>query len=542
MLLKLYLEQLSPSILKKILEEHKLNINSKAPNEIVDALDEWLINYDNLDKIYNSMTREEKEVLSYFILQIPDEPLAYRKLHNLNGEISRTKFEEGINKLKKKGIIYLLEKEWANIYFVIPENLFLIWHKYFTYELIINQKEESVLNSVEKNKPNDLLEEDLYRFLVFLQLEIKSIYKEKNISKKYINKITNRLEIENSSISSFPIRKNINLANLEKSDLKNIYLLFTIADTLELIDLSKEIISAERIAKWHNANSIGRRYILEQIICSCFKSSDLLIQHIFYFLFNLPKNKWFSFTKIASDLSRLLNRPIAQEILIRAEKEIINSLYAFGWIQKYDDSEQVFFKWIETENGETKYFYVQPNYELLVPYTFPHNLRLIIEKISKLDKYDYINKYVISRDTILNGLESGLLKEDIINFLESYSANPIDENIMKAISDWSNSYGLISFLDVRIMKCSSESIAKDIKNQKRFEKWIIGEIDSKNLIIRKSNFDELIKELNSQGIYPEKKIWSELNTINNVPINNTWEELDNNNIFRYRGFSIVNSF
>ncbi|MGD9678566.1 MAG: helicase-associated domain-containing protein [Vulcanibacillus sp.] len=508
MLLKLYLEQLSPSNLKKILDEHEISVKSSSPNEILDFLNNNLIDYNNIPKIYNAMTKEEKEVISYFILQIPNETLSYRKLNNFKGKITRSEFEAGIDRLNRKGIIFNITKGIGSNAFIIPLDLFTIWHKFLCDDVIKKQRGVKKANN-NSGASRDLLDECLYRFLVLVQIDPIPLGKSNVISKKNIYKVAKNMDISNEGIAYFPINyKNIiSQKNLDK--LKNILLLIEVAKLLELIEFNNDITITKNTFSWHNLEKIKRKDYLEKAISVSFKSSDLLVQNLFHLMFNLPLETWLSFNDLVKDLSNKLYRPFGEEILVRAEKEILDPLITFGWIEKIEEDGQLFFRRIINEKNETTKIYVQPNYEILVPYNFSHRVKVKIEQFSELVKKDFLNCYILSKESIIKGLESGFSKEEIITLLEKHSAIPIHNNIIQAISDWASSYGQISFQDVRIMRCSSKLVANEIRAYDIFKKWIVEEMNNTVCIVRVSDFDQLIKELNIHGFFPKKEIVTE---------------------------------
>ncbi|WP_339061630.1 helicase-associated domain-containing protein [Tepidibacillus marianensis] len=266
-----------------------------------------------------------------------------------------------------------------------------------------------------------------------------------------------------------------------------------------------------RLIDWTSIPPAERRDYLEDIIRKSFESTDLLINHIFHSLFVLPREAWFRIQDIADLLSEQLNRAIDREFFYRIEQEIIKPLSMLG-IMNYtgDWQTEIFFKMKERLEEEINQFYVQPNFEILVPCQCSHSIRLELGHFATLEQRDQMYLYRITQESVMKGLEMGKKTEEILCFLEQYSAIPLHENMKITINDWATRFGAIQFYDVRIVKCRNEEIANHLKQQTRLEDWIIGEIDSLHLIVRKEKrFEQAIRQLEQLGYTPTRNIMTE---------------------------------
>ncbi|KXG43924.1 helicase-associated domain-containing protein [Tepidibacillus decaturensis] len=499
-----YLEQLSPSTLKKIIEEHQIKVNSNQPNQMVEQLIKLFSNSDALREIFEKMTNLEKEVLSYFIVQIPNQIFPYRKLDKLRGTLNRNEFEYGLIKLRRKGILYTIRKSWGEVAYTIPEQLFLQWHRFLFFQNFNQQSEEQTPYTLEPSPKGDL-EEDLFQFLTYIQTESVPLTQRGTVHKRHLAKLSEHFGMDETLLSKFPMNRD----HLYEYPVF-LQLLLVIAETMDLIEKTDQLVGTDKIEKWFTLTQGERRGLLEQLIRIQFKSSDIFLQHLFFMLFHFPEGRWYSFTSIFHRLAKRLNRPVTEEFVVRAEQEILKPLYAFGWIELGKDTDgNWLFKWLPKEKEELAQIYVQPNYELLVPKNFPYRLRAQLEQFAVLEQIDQMNRYRLTKDSILKGLEKQKSIEDILAFLERLSMIPIGDHFKQTLLDWGKNYGTISFLDVRIMVCQSEEIANTLKSLQRFKEWIIGEISPTHLIIKRERFDFLLQNLQQAGFNPNKQIWTE---------------------------------
>lgn len=533
MKLKYYLEQLSSSNLQKIIKELGIKEVANTPNELVNILNTKLINKENLSALYEEMSLEEREVLAYFVIQNPNQYIFYRRLDRINTIISRDKFEQGLIKLRRRGIIYAVRRSWGEIAFIIPENLFHLWHGYFFSEVIGEGTDRDYSNLVIQY-PKSLLEEDLFRLLTYIHFEEFPTTSKGNINKKDINRMSELLQIDEEVIKHFPMAKEITNDGWPKK----VNLLLNIANRLELLKLDC-LSTTKKSLKWYQLDLNTQKKYLEALLRLEFRSSDILIQHLFNLIFHLPKGNWYSFQNLFIGIANKLNRPVSDEILKRAEYEVLKPLYVFGWIELIEDIEGCFYFRLISDENIINQIYVQPNYEILVPQSFPYHNRFILEQFTKLHYQDKMSKYLITKESVLKGLEAGTSIDDFINFLKDYSAIPVSDNIIKTLSDWSKQYGTIKFIDVRIMQCRSVKLAQEIKLQKTLQPWLIGELSPKNLIINRVNFNQFVEQLNKLGYYPNKEVWHGYND----KVENNEDDFDEEiELIRDREYQIENLF
>ena len=461
-----YLEQLSPSTLKKILNEHQIPISTLMPNELVETISHWLTFPEKMELIYRQMTKIEKDVLSYFIFQIPNQAFSYRKLDRIVGSLSRDEFEYGLIKLRRKGILFTLRRNWGDLAFIMPE--------------------------------------DLFRLLTYIHIEEVPITQRGTIHKRHMTKLLNQLDIRELTLEHFPFREKVSITD----DPKNIQFLLELAFAIGLVERFNTLTTTRKAYYWHSLDRKVRVDILKGYVRALYKPTDLFYHHLFYLLFHLPSNQWFSLSRIIKGLARKLKRPVGQEILERASMEILQPLEAFGWIEFVFQEGDQFIRWKE-EEVEISQIYVQPNYEILVPKTFPHSLRLTVEQCALMKQKDQMNSYVLTKESILHALEKGYMIDEIIGFLETYSAIPVSENLKTSLWDWAKHYGNISFMNVMIMKCQTKALANQLKKDPLLKDWIIGKIDSTHLIVKRDQFQKGLDRLYQLGYYPKKEIWTE---------------------------------
>ncbi|TCS78239.1 helicase-associated domain-containing protein [Tepidibacillus fermentans] len=500
-----YLEQLKASTLKKMLNKHGIKTNEKYPNKLLNHLLVRLLDINYLKQLYQELSLEEKEVVDFMIIHRPNQLFSYRSLNKRFDAIHRDQFERGIQKLRAKGILFQLRQNYGDIAFTIPHDLFQLLHQVIFAKglnrLSTNVKVVGFSKEEDKN-----IDEEFYQFLTGLYFLASSEEENGKLNKQQMNKLLKRLHLDERKIEYFPIQYDI------EEFPKSISLFVYFAKGLGLIHLEqKQFRIIQRMKDWLLLSPFERYEYLEGMIRGSFQSTDLFINHFFHRLFSLPKGKWYQADQLVQELSKELNRPIDESFYVRIELEILKPLAELGILTYTGDwKKELFIKLKKPNDEEIDQFYVQSNFEVLVPSNLRYSIRIELEHFADLEKRDQLSLYRITQGSLFRGLEKGKKIEQILDFLDQYSAIPLHESMKITINQWANRYGAIQFYDLRILKCQSEEIANHLKQQEVLQDWIIGEIDSFHLIVRKEKrFEQAVRQLEQLGYIPTRNIMTE---------------------------------
>lgn len=155
------------------------------------------------------------------------------------------------------------------------------------------------------------------------------------------------------------------------------------------------------------------------------------------------------------------------------------------------------------QNGHV---YVQPNFEILVPFNFPHELRWKLEDIADVVKADKIVVYTISKESVLRGLKGGWDREEVISFLEEVSGHQVPQNIEFSVKDWIGDYGKVSLEKAVLLRCDDLDLAGMIRKSKQIRGFIIDVITDTDLIVDEESIDALMAILKKMGYPPKTKL------------------------------------
>lgn len=150
-----------------------------------------------------------------------------------------------------------------------------------------------------------------------------------------------------------------------------------------------------------------------------------------------------------------------------------------------------------------KTFWVQPNFEVIAPLNLDLSVRWYLTRISELLKVTDVLTYKLSRYSIYKTLQEGETAEGIRDFLWRHSEKSLPDKVHQTVLEWTNSYGQISFVNALMLRCENEALAKELKESKRINPFIVGEISPTYLIVKRKDYPRLLEILEEENYMPK---------------------------------------
>ncbi|WP_353949178.1 helicase-associated domain-containing protein [Sporolactobacillus sp. Y61] len=149
----------------------------------------------------------------------------------------------------------------------------------------------------------------------------------------------------------------------------------------------------------------------------------------------------------------------------------------------------------------TEDLYVQPNLEIMLPENILPAIRWRIETFAELKKSDAVLIYEWSASRLEQAIEAGWTLQGILEFIGRYSKNPLPDNVVRTITDWTENVGKVRLWDVLVFEVSDPSFASVIKRDKKISKMIVTSFSDTAHVIRRKDEEKLRAALKSLG-YP----------------------------------------
>ena len=236
------------------------------------------------------------------------------------------------------------------------------------------------------------------------------------------------------------------------------------------------------------------------------------------FLRILAENRWVKLSSILEQVQRLsVAESWEQTLYSHLERGFTNYLTYMGCVNFAASEDDTAIQITEIGNrllsGESiedyereSSFVVQPNYEILASSNLTPEIRWKLNLIAEIYQASQVITYKLSPQSIYNSLRSGMLVNEILEFLETYSKTNIPQNIKLSIQEWGARYGQVYFMDVMLLRCKNERLAQELKSSKPIAKHILGEISPTDLVISREKIEELKRLLEKQNFMPLAEI------------------------------------
>ncbi len=150
---------------------------------------------------------------------------------------------------------------------------------------------------------------------------------------------------------------------------------------------------------------------------------------------------------------------------------------------------------------------VQPNYEVVVNAGDMQEVHILfLDKFAEKVSEGAVNVYRLSFKAIVNALDEGISVQEIIDYFQEFSVNPIPENVLLTLQDWERESKRVRIRTVTILETDDQYLLEELKSYKSVRKHIKKdlpyaiEIDNKGAnklkreVEKKNRFCRLISE------------------------------------------------
>lgn len=153
---------------------------------------------------------------------------------------------------------------------------------------------------------------------------------------------------------------------------------------------------------------------------------------------------------------------------------------------------------------------VQPNFEVLVLAPESQVVWNLI-RAADLVRHDRVSAYVLNKESVLRGIESGLTPEAIKQFLEVSSGKGLPQNVAHSIDDWSRLAKRVAISQATLLEVESEALLDEMMASRKTRKYITRRLSPTVAIANLSGLSEggredsaqkLLRELRAIGYFP----------------------------------------
>jgi hypothetical protein len=143
---------------------------------------------------------------------------------------------------------------------------------------------------------------------------------------------------------------------------------------------------------------------------------------------------------------------------------------------------------------------IQPDLSFIVPRNAPPYLIWLLSVFGNTQIQDYVYQGNFSRDSILQGLKTGMHIDNLISALKEHSKLPVASHVWQTLEQWSSAYGRTLLSQVLVLSCDSPEMATEIAAQSKLANTVLKQIGPQSLLIKAESEATIRKWL-------EKKNW-----------------------------------
>jgi hypothetical protein len=143
--------------------------------------------------------------------------------------------------------------------------------------------------------------------------------------------------------------------------------------------------------------------------------------------------------------------------------------YILGVIDDYQEPEQP-----EAANSG---IIIQPNYEMIVASGGMQEVHvLFLDRFAEKVSEGAVNVYKISFKAIVSALDQGIPVQELIDYFQEYSINPIPDNVLLTLKEWDLKSKKIRIRTVTILETDDQYLLEELKSYKTIRHYIRNEL------------------------------------------------------------------
>jgi|GEM_PF-497516 len=264
-------------------------------------------------------------------------------------------------------------------------------------------------------------------------------------------------------------------------------------------------------------------------------SSDVDVQAVLSVLMTLPGDTWVDLQALFREVEPMASDLFRGSLRRRLEHKVVRYLILQGLLAVGESSAGPVCRLTdlgrsllrgdeEVDDVQTEdRFFIQPNFELLVPAHIDTTLLWRIEEIADLEKPDWMMVYRISRTSIYRALRLGRDPAEILNLLHKHALNEIPQNVAFSVRDWASAFGRIRFAQAFTLQVDTSALADELMASRAMRQYILGRLSPTVLIVDRHKHADLLVALEAEGYMPSPGI---VTLGGSDPWGEPWEVMD----------------
>ncbi|MFE5319694.1 helicase-associated domain-containing protein [Paenibacillus sp. NPDC056579] len=472
-----------------------------------ETLEQLFVNPVVMETVYNRMTARERQVLQLIVTRIGCEPFDAVRLDKLASSVmSGADAKVGFLQLQRKGICFIFRKSWGEHIYVMSPDMLAIWQQI----LFVEDEGSSHPAEMEKIEPTEPigagLAHDLFQSLVYWSQHDIKLTKSGTLHKRHLQKLSETVSLRDAWFEHTGIK-------YAYADVYpySIAVLMELLTRLQLLEQQGDVVklNGSSARQWLTLNEAEQTGALYRIWKPVVFPGAVWMQHAALRMENWAPDVWNSAEHLIHWLKKhklISTDEDLDRCAAMLEEQWIRPLLAFGWMEKgAGGTGAVWYRWrihplkpIPQDEEEAR-FYVQPDFEILVPPDVSFAARWELASFADQHKTDALSVYSLSKESLQRGLESGRTLEEIVGFLAGYAMYELPDNVKLTLEQWAKPFGKLSLQQVILLRCESPEVAEAIRKMAGAAECLDEPLGDKAWIVKSEKLKALSTLLDKSG-------------------------------------------
>lgn len=475
-----------------------------------------------METVYRELSVRERNVLHILVASIGSEPFDWPRLERQTLPVmSGAEAKVGFLLLLKKGLVYMFRKSWGEHVYVLAEDALALWQRLLIPSLpgpLQSLAGES--GGMEYHEASGAgLTSLLFQTLVLFEHNEMKLTKSGALHKKQLQKWSELLTLNDERFTGLSLK----YAYADIYPFK-IAVMLEFLSRLQLIEQREEQFGLRERAvhRWLSITEREQTKQLYRIWQRVAFPGTAWLQHAALLMERQPVDVWFTAEGLVQWLhaNKLLPAGLEdparfQELVEQLKQQWIYPLTAFGWVEQGTagaDGDPALYRWrvhpleaaaTPAESGEEG-FYVQPDFEILVPPHVSSLVRWELSAIADQVKADLVSVYKLGKESLQRGLEKGRKLDELLRFLDQHSLYGIPDNVKLTLEQWAKPFGKVQLAEVLLLRCEDAEVAEAVGKLPGSAECLLEPIGDRAWIIREDQLKRLTELLDKAGWMPGK--------------------------------------
>ncbi|HWI63237.1 MAG TPA: helicase-associated domain-containing protein [Symbiobacteriaceae bacterium] len=498
--------------LKRIIQSAGIEGQGQT-GEIEQALTARLLDRAWLAEMLESLSEEEWAALKVVVFNGGDQGITVELCHQIVNLLSgkrRKSPARAVEDLQNRGLIYPRTQNYRQVFF-IPTDLLValgeILHRQMVGRICLTESEV-----VRPTEPERDLVEDMHRFLAYVYKNEITLTQQGQVFKRHMRSLLDLLnmgqEDEESLVGRYPEPLGLlvgygldrRLAMREEGVLRPSPAL------PEWVEQPMGVKQLDLFRYWQD------RYFYQDL-------------QTFLSVLRTVGISWLSVSRLVAEVEPLINPSQRGSFLLRLKHHLSTFLAPMGLCElgltgSLEEPElacRVTAAGLAVLEGQAPELppqipqqpalLLQATFEAIVPRPVPPKVLWTLELMADLiRRTDRTLTYRLGRQSVYRALKTGFTGEQVLAFLASHSGTGIPQNVAFDLKAWADSFGQVYLQAVTLLRCASPLLAQQVKASRRTARFVVGELSPTDLIVRESEYKELLEALEADGIMPRPGI------------------------------------